>query len=81
MFNRLRTENAHAIAAAAGKFGPHQRLTDDKVMAKAKRLWADPTLSAQTAANEIGIATLYRHCGPKGEAEAKPANKPRRSTR
>lgn len=83
MSNRLRTEKARTIAAAAGKLGPRQRLADDKMMAKAKRLWADPTLSAQAAANEIGIgvATLYRHLGPKGEAEAKPTKKPKKPKR
>lgn len=83
MSNRLRTEKARAIAAAAGKLGPRQRLADEAVMKHARRAWSDPTLSAQAAADVVGIgvATLYRHLGPKSEAEAKAATKPKKPTR
>lgn len=73
MATRLRLEAANAARAAAGKLGPRQKLADDKVMARAKRLWADSDLSAAEVAKAIGISvpTLYRHLGPKAEAEAK----------
>lgn len=72
MSNRMRTEKARAVAAATGKLGPRQRLADAATMARARRAWEDPALSAQAAAEKIGIgvATLYRHLGPKSEAEA-----------
>jgi hypothetical protein len=75
MSNRLRTENARAARAASGRLGPRQKLADDAVMRRAKRLWSDPSLSAKDVALEmnIGVATLYRHLGAKVEAEQEAA--------
>lgn len=74
--NRRRTETARAIAAA-GKLGPRQKLADEATMKRAQRYWADPTLSGPQAAEKVGVgvATLYRHLGPKTEYEAKAAAK------
>lgn len=77
MANRRRTETARAIASAAGKLGPRQKLADEATMKRAQRYWADPTLSGPQAAElvGVGVATLYRHLGPKTEYEAKAAAK------
>lgn len=75
MANRLRTEKARTAAAAAGKLGPRQKLADPATMERAQQVWADPNLSADKAAKTlgIGVATLYRHLGPKTEFEKKAA--------
>lgn len=77
MSTRLRLEKANAARAASGKLGPRQRLADEATMKCARRAWADPSLSAEKAAEKVGIgvATLYRRLGPKTEFEAKEAAK------
>lgn len=73
MANRLRTERARAARAASGRLGPRQKLADDATMRRARRAWADPALTAKQAAETVGVgvATLYRHLGPKEEFERK----------
>lgn len=77
MANRLRTERARAARAATGRLGQRQKLADDATMKRARRAWADPELTAKEAAAMIGVgvATLYRHLGPKEEFERKMAAK------
>lgn len=66
-FNRQRTSAATAARIAAGKAGPREKMEDEALKRRAARAWADPELSASAAAAEVGlgVATLYRHFGPK----------------
>ena len=71
--NRSRTEKMRAARIASGHLGPREKLLDPALKRKCARLWADPNLSAAMVAEQTRISapTLYRHLGPKGEAEAK----------
>jgi hypothetical protein len=61
------------------KGGRPKALANKKKLAEAKRLWADPELSARAVAKLVGVGvrTLYRDLGPRSERSAKRGPKPK----